>query len=225
MVDTVLYFDGSEDSPHRWIRAVKNRFGPVNELGIFVMTDRGLKGVSNPSAIFLSRYDKPVTGSVITATREGSRPLLIEIQALVDETDQPLPRRVCLGLDPHRLAMLLAVLHKHCGVSSGGMDVFINAVGGVRIAETAGDLALLAAILSSLRDKPIPEDVIIFGEVGLAGEIRPVQAGQERLREAAKHGFTRAIIPKANAPRETFGKLTIQAVQTLAEAVEQISCL
>lgn len=225
MVDTVLYFDGEQDGRHRWIRAVKNRFGPVNELGIFVMTDRGLKGVTNPSAIFLSRFEKPVSGSVITATREGSRPLLVEIQALVDDNDLPMPRRVSLGLDAQRLAMLLAVLHKHCGISTASQDIFINAVGGVRITETASDLALLAAVLSSLRDKPIPQDVVIFGEVGLAGEIRPVQAGQDRLREAAKHGFTRAIIPKANAPREAYDGLQIYAAQTLAEAVEHIKGL
>ncbi len=220
MVDTVLYFEGDQDNRYRLIRAVKNRFGAVNELGIFAMTEKGLREVSNPSAIFLSRYTTPVAGSVITATREGSRPLLVEIQALVDQSHMSNPRRLSLGLDPQRLAMLLAVFHRHSGIVTHDQDVFINAVGGVRITEPASDLALLLAVLSSLRNAPIPHDMIVFGEVGLAGEIRPVQAGQERLREAAKHGFTRAIIPHANAPRTAIPNMAVIAVHTLSEAIE-----
>lgn len=220
MVDTVLYFEGDQDSRYRVIRAVKNRFGAVNELGIFAMTDKGLREVSNPSAIFLSRYEKPVSGSVIMATQEGSRPLLVEVQALVDESHMSNPRRVCIGLESPRLAMLLAVLHRHAGIATHDQDVFVNAVGGVRISETAADLALLLAVLSSMRNHPLPHDVLVFGEVGLAGEIRPVQAGQERLREAEKHGFKKAIIPYANAPKHKLGDLEICSVQSLQEAVE-----
>jgi DNA repair protein RadA/Sms len=221
MVDTVLYFEGEQDSRYRVIRAVKNRFGAVNELGIFAMTDKGLREVSNPSAIFLSRYAKPVSGSVIMATQEGSRPLLVEIQALVDMSHMANPRRVCVGLESPRLAMLLAVLHRHAGITTYDQDVFVNAVGGVRITETGADLALLLAVLSSMRDQPVPHDVLVFGEVGLAGEIRPVQAGQERLREAAKHGFKNAIVPFANSPKEKkIGDLEISPVQTLTEAVD-----
>ncbi len=220
MVDSVLYFEGEQDSRYRMIRGIKNRFGAVNELGIFAMTDKGLREVSNPSAIFLSRYEKPVSGSVIMATKEGTRPLLVEVQALVDQSHMGNPRRVCVGLDTQRLAMLLAVLHRHSGIATFDQDVFVNAVGGVRITETGGDLALLLAVLSSLRDRPVPHDVIIFGEVGLAGEIRPVQSGQERLREAAKHGFKRAIVPYANAPKDNIDGMKIFATQTLQEAVE-----
>lgn len=220
MVDTVLYFEGEQDSRYRVIRAVKNRFGAVNELGIFAMTDKGLREVSNPSAIFLSRYEKPVSGSVIMATQEASRPLLVEIQALVDLSHMGNPRRVCVGLESPRLAMLLAVLHRHAGIATFDQDVFVNAVGGVRISETGSDLALLLAVLSSMRDHPLPHDVLVFGEVGLAGEIRPVTAGQERLREAAKHGFKKAIIPAGNAPKGNVGDLEIFAIQTLQEAVE-----
>lgn len=220
MVDTVLYFEGEQDSRYRMIRAVKNRFGPVNELGIFAMTDKGLREVSNPSAIFLSRYEKPVSGSVIMATREGSRPLLVEVQALVDESHMANPRRVCVGVESPRLAMLLAVLHRHAGIVTYDQDVFVNVVGGVRITETGADLALLMAILSSLRNRPIPHDVIIFGEVGLAGEIRPVQGGQERLREAVKHGFKKAIIPASNAPKGKVGEIEVCAAHSLTEAVD-----
>jgi DNA repair protein RadA/Sms len=220
MVDTVLYFEGEQDSRYRVIRAVKNRFGAVNELGIFAMTDKGLREVSNPSAIFLSRYDKPVSGSVIMATQEGSRPLLVEVQALVDQSHMGNPRRICVGLESPRLAMLLAVLHRHAGVMTSDQDVFVNAVGGVRITETGADLALLMAVLSSMRNRPFPHDVLVFGEVGLAGEIRPVTAGQERLKEAAKHGFKKAIVPSSNMPKTNLGELEICPVQTLQDAVE-----
>ena len=201
MVDTVLYFEGDPSGRLRVLRAVKNRYGPVNELGVFAMTERGLKEVSNPSAIFLSRHETPVAGSVIMVTREGTRPLLVEIQALVDECHGGNPRRVTLGLEQNRLAMLLAVLHRHGGVAMYDQDVYVNAVGGVRINETAADLAVLLASLSSFRDRPLPTDLVVFGEVGLAGEIRPVPNGEERLREAAKHGFKQAIVPRANLPR------------------------
>ncbi len=220
MVDTVLYFEGEQDSRYRLIRAVKNRFGAVNELGIFAMTDKGLREVNNPSAIFLSRYEKPVSGSVIMATKEGTRPLLVEVQALVDSSHMANPRRVCVGLDPQRLSMLLAVLHRHSGIVTFDQDVFVNAVGGARISETGGDLALLFAVLSSLRNRPVPHDMIIFGEVGLAGEIRPVQNGQERLREAAKHGFKHAIIPHGNAPKQAIDGMTILGAQSLQEAID-----
>jgi DNA repair protein RadA/Sms len=220
MVDTVLYFEGEQDSRYRVIRAVKNRFGAVNELGIFAMTDKGLREVNNPSAIFLSRYENPVAGSVIMATREGSRPLLVEVQALVDESHMGNPRRVCVGLDAQRLSMLLAVLNRHAGIQTHDQDVFVNVVGGVRITETGADLALLLAVLSSLRNRPIPQDLIVFGELGLAGEIRPVQGGQERLREAAKHGFKQAIVPFANTPKQTIEGMQIIAAKTLQEAVD-----
>lgn len=222
MVDTVLYFEGDPGERYRIVRAVKNRFGAVNELGIFAMTEEGLKTISNPSAIFLSRHEQPVPGSIITVTREGSRPLLIELQALVDESHSNNPRRVCLGLDPNRLNMLLAVMHRHAGIAMFDQDVFINVVGGVRLTETSADTAIILASLSSFRDKPLPNDVFTFGEVGLAGEIRPVPNGQERLREAAKHGFKTAIIPKANLPRkgETIAGLNIISVQRVSELIE-----
>jgi DNA repair protein RadA/Sms len=222
MVDTVLYFEGDPGERYRMIRAVKNRFGAVNELGIFAMTDEGLKTVSNPSAIFLSRHEKPVPGSIITVTREGSRPLLIELQALVDESHSNNPRRVCLGLDPNRLNMILAVMHRHAGIAMFDQDVFINIVGGVRLTETSADTALILAALSSFRDRPLANDLFTFGEVGLAGEIRPVPNGQERLREAAKHGFKQAIIPKANMPRknEAIAGLDIIGVQRVSELVD-----
>lgn len=223
MVDTVLYFEGERDSRLRVIRAVKNRFGAVNELGVFGMTDKGLREVSNPSAIFLSRYDQPVAGSVIMVTWEGSRPMLVEVQALVSESHAPNPRRITVGLDQNRLAMLLAVLQRHGGITTYDQDVFVNVVGGVRVLETGADLSLLCAVLSSLRNKPIPNDLIVFGEVGLAGEIRPVQSGQERLREAAKHGFKRAIVPHANAPKKSsIPDLEIIAVQQLHEALSAL---
>ncbi len=219
MVDTVLYFEGDTSSSFRVIRAVKNRFGAVNELGVFAMTEKGLREVSNPSAIFLSRHEEPVPGSVIMVTREGSRPLLVEVQALVDESHGANPRRVTLGLDQNRLAMLLAVLHRHGGVAMYDQDVFVNVVGGVRVTETGADLAVVLAALSSLRNRPLPMDLVVFGEIGLAGEIRPVQNGQERLREAAKHGFKRAIIPKANAPKDSIKGIEVMAVQRLADAL------
>lgn len=218
MVDTVLYFEGDQDSRYRIIRAVKNRFGAVNELGVFGMTDKGLREVSNPSAIFLSRYEEPVAGSSVMVTWEGSRPLLVEVQALVDESHLGNPRRVTVGLEHNRLAMLLAVLHRHGGVPTYDQDVFVNVVGGVRVTETAADLAVLLATVSSLRNKTLPMDLIVFGEVGLSGEIRPVQCGQERLKEAAKHGFKRAIIPAGNAPKKQ-GDIEIISVKNLSEAL------
>lgn len=222
MVDTVLYFEGESDSRYRVIRAVKNRFGAVNELGIFAMTDKGLKGVNNPSAIFLSRYDKPVSGSSVMVTWEGSRPMLVEVQALVDESHLGNPRRVTVGLEQNRLALILAVLHRHGGIITYNQDVFVNVVGGVRVSETAADLPVLFAVLSSLKDKPLPLDLIVFGELGLAGEIRPVQSGQERLKEASKHGFKRAIVPEANAPKNPIEGMEIISVQRLQEALKYI---
>ncbi len=201
MVDTVLYFEGDSGERYRMIRAIKNRFGAVNELGLFAMTEQGLKAVSNPSAIFLSRHEEPVAGSVITVTREGNRPLLVEVQALVDESHLANPRRVTLGLDQNRLSMLLAVLHRHGGIAMYDQDVFINIVGGVRVTETAADTAMLLSILSSFRNRPLPQKLFTFGEIGLAGEIRPVPNGQERIKEAAKHGFTHAVIPQGNMPK------------------------
>ncbi|MBU1724969.1 MAG: DNA repair protein RadA [Gammaproteobacteria bacterium] len=220
MVDTVLYFEGDPGGRYRILRAVKNRFGAVNELGVFAMTEQGLKGVSNPSAIFLSRHEEAVSGSVIMVTREGTRPLMVEVQALVDESHGPAPRRVTLGLEQNRLAMLLAVLHRHGGISMFDQDVFINVVGGVKISETAADLPLLLAALSSFRNRPLPADLVVFGEVGLAGEIRPVPNGEERLREAAKHGFKQAIVPKGNKPRHPIDGMKIMAVSRLDKAIE-----
>ncbi|MDR2877941.1 MAG: DNA repair protein RadA, partial [Chromatiales bacterium] len=221
MVDTVLYFEGDSGSRYRVVRAIKNRFGAVNEVGVFAMTEHGLKGVSNPSAIFVSRHETPVSGSVITVMREGSRPLLLEVQALVAESHAPSPRRVAVGLDQNRLAMLLAVLQRHSGIAMYDQDVFINIVGGVRIGETAADLPIALAALSSLRNRPLSGDTVVFGEIGLAGEIRPVPGGQERLKEAAQHGFMRAIVPKANRPGKTAvpAGMEIIAVQRLEEAV------
>lgn len=219
MVDTVLYFEGEADNRLRLIRAVKNRFGAVNELGVFAMTEKGLREVTNPSAIFLSRAPEAVSGSIVMVTWEGSRPMLIEVQALVDTSHLANPRRVTVGLDQNRLSMLLAVLHRHGGIATYDQDVFVNVVGGVRVSETASDLAVLLAILSSLRNRPLPHDLIVFGEIGLAGEIRPVPSGQERLREAAKHGFKRAIVPKANAPKGGIDGLEIRTVQRLDEAL------
>jgi DNA repair protein RadA/Sms len=223
MVDTVLYFEHDAGSRYRLLRAVKNRFGAVNELGVFAMTDAGLREVSNPSAIFLSRHEQPVPGSVITVTRQGSRPLLVEVQALVDTSQVGNPRRVALGLESNRLAMLLAVLHRHAGVSLSDQDVFVNVVGGMRIQETAADLPLLLAALSSLRGNAVAGDLVVFGEVGLAGEIRPVQGGEERLAEAAKHGFKRAIVPEANRPRKT-AKLDLEVtpVTRLEQAIRAL---
>jgi DNA repair protein RadA/Sms len=220
MVDAVLYFEGESGSRFRVLRAFKNRFGAVNELGVFAMTDKGLREVPNPSAIFLSgAAENP--GSAVMVTREGTRPLLVEVQALVDQSPLANPRRVALGLEQNRLAMLLAVLHRHAGIGVFDQDVFVNVVGGIRLQETAADLPVLLAVLSSLRDRPLADKTVAFGEVGLSGEIRPVPNGEERLREAATHGFLRAIVPTANAPKKgQFGKLEVIAVTRLAEAVE-----
>lgn len=222
MVDTVLYFEGDPGGRYRLIRAVKNRYGAVNELGVFAMTEQGLREVNNPSAIFLSRHEQQVPGSVIMVSREGTRPILLEIQALVDESHSSQPRRLTVGLEQNRLAMLLAVMHRHLGIVTYDQDVFVNAVGGVRISETAADLAIVIAVLSSLKDKPMSSDLIVFGEVGLAGEIRPVQNGEDRLREAAKHGFKQAIIPKANMPKSPPDNITLQPVATLADISNHI---
>jgi DNA repair protein RadA/Sms len=219
MVDTVLYFEGESHSRFRVIRAVKNRFGAVNELGLFAMTDKGLREVTNPSAMFLSGERGASPGSVVLATWEGTRPLLVEVQALVDQSHLGNPRRVTVGLEAQRLAMLLAVLHRHGGIFTHDQDVFINAVGGVRITETGADLPVLLAVLSSLRNQPLPADLVAFGEVGLGGEVRPIQGGPERLREAAKHGFKQAIVPKANVPRGGVDGLKIQAVARLVDAL------
>ncbi len=221
IVDTVLYFEGETSSSFRLVRAFKNRYGAVNELGVFAMTERGLRGVSNPSAMFLSQHGQPVSGSCVMVTQEGTRPLLVEIQALVDSAHGN-PRRLTVGLDAARLAMLLAVLHRHAGVVCADQDVFVNAVGGVKIGEPAGDLAVLLAIVSSLKNRPLPQKLVVFGEVGLAGEIRPAPRGQERLREAAKLGFTHALIPKANAPKQKIDGLTIIAVERIEEAFAKL---
>ena len=222
MVDTVLYFEGESHSSFRLIRAFKNRFGAVNELGVFAMTDRGLKGVSNPSALFLSKHDVQVAGSCVMATQEGTRPLLVEIQALVDAAHVPNPRRLSVGLDQQRLAMLLAVLHRHAGIAAFDQDVFVNAVGGVRIGEPAADLPVLLAVVSSMRDKPLPRGLVAFGEVGLAGEVRPAPRGQERLREAAKLGFSMALIPKQNAPKQVIEGLEVIAVDRVEHALARM---
>jgi len=221
MVDTVLYFEGQSDSRYRLIRAFKNRFGAVNELGIFAMTDRGLKEVDNSSAIFLSRSEN-IPGSIATATWEGSRPMLIEVQALVDQSYLQNPKRVTIGLDHNRLALALAVLHRHCGVVTYNQDVFVNVVGGVRVNETATDLPMLLAVTSSLKNLVVPQDTVVFGEVGLAGEIRPVQSGQERLKEAQKHGFKRAIVPFGNAPKNALKGMEVIAVKHLKGALESL---
>ena len=229
MVDTVLYFEGDTHSSFRLIRAIKNRFGAVNEIGVFAMTEKGLKGVANPSAIFLSQHAEPVPGSCVLVTLEGTRPLLVEIQALVDDGG-PSPRRLSVGLDRDRLAMLLAVLHRHAGIACMDQDVFVNAVGGVRISEPAADLAVMLAITSSLRGKALPKGFLAFGEVGLAGEVRPAPRGQDRLKEAAKLGFTVAVVPRANAPKAShlkahakdFEGLTIHPVDRIEEAMEVV---
>jgi DNA repair protein RadA/Sms len=220
IVDTVLFLEGQSDSRFRTLRAIKNRFGAVNELGVFAMTEKGMKQIKNPSAIFLSRGDEPAPGSVVMVIWEGSRPLLVEIQALVDESPYGSPRRVTVGLDQNRIAMLLAVMHRHGGVQAGDQDVYVNVVGGVKVGETSADLALLSAILSSMRNRPLPQDLIIFGEVGLAGEIRPVPSGQERIIEAAKHGFKRAIVPLANVPKGGVPGMQISGVKTLQQALD-----
>jgi len=222
IVDTVLYFEGDTQSSYRLVRAIKNRFGAVNELGVFAMTEKGLKGVSNPSALFLSQHDSQVPGSCVMVTQEGTRPLLVEIQALVDTSHLPNARRLSVGLEQNRLAMLLAVLHRHAGIAAFDQDVFINAVGGVKITEPAADLAVLLAINSSMRSKPLPRGLVVFGEVGLAGEIRPAPRGQERLREAAKLGFSLAVIPKSNAPKVKIEGMSIIAVERIEEAFNKL---
>ena len=220
MVDAVLYFEGESGSRFRILRAFKNRFGAVNELGVFAMSEKGLKEVPNPSAIFLSSHAQPTPGSAVMVTREGTRPLLVEVQALVDASALPNPRRVTLGLEQNRLAMLLAVLHRHGGAAVYDQDVFVNVVGGIRVQETAADLPVLLAVLSSFRDRALPDKLVVFGEVGLSGEIRPVPNGEERLREAATHGFRHAIVPKANAPKKSrIGELEIIGVDRLADAL------
>ena len=222
IVDGVVYLEGQSDSPYRMMRSMKNRFGAVNELGVFAMTDTGMKEVKNPSAIFLSRSDQIAPGSVVTIAWEGSRPLLIELQALVDDNQYGQPRRVCIGSDPQRLIMLLAIAHRHGGVQLGDQDVFINVVGGVKVSETSVDLALLLAMASSFRNKVLPESLIVFGEVGLSGEIRPVPNGQSRIKEAIKHGFKTAIIPYQNKPKNKYKEINVIAVKTLSEALSEI---
>lgn len=219
MVDTVLYFEGETGSRFRVMRAVKNRFGATGELGVFAMTEGGLKEVKSPSAIFLSHRSVQTPGSAVCVLREGSRPLLVEVQALVDETALANPRRVTVGMEANRLAMLLAVLHRHGGIATGGQDVFVNVVGGVRLSETAGDLAVVLAVLSSLCGRPLAHELVVFGELGLTGEVRPVPHGEERLREAAKHGFKRAIVPCHNAPKGGIAGMEIVQVKTLQEAL------
>jgi DNA repair protein RadA/Sms len=222
MVDTVLYFEGDPGDRYRILRAIKNRFGAVNELGVFAMTGNGLKEVRNPSAIFLSRHETAVPGSVVMVTWEGTRPLLVEVQALVDQSQSGSPRRVTLGMEQNRLSMLLAVLHRHGGLFLADQDVFVNLVGGMKVSETAADLAVLLAVVSSFRNRPLPEDLIVFGEIGLSGELRPVPNGLERLNEAAKHGFKSAIIPAANKPKHEIDGLAVRAVGRLTEVLEAI---
>lgn len=222
MIDCSIMLEGDGDSRYRTLRAIKNRFGAINELGVFAMVETGLKEVKNPSSIFLSRGDEAAAGSVVMVIWEGTRPLLVEIQALVDDSHFGQPKRVAVGLDQNRMNLLLAALHRHGGILLGDQDVYINVVGGVRVAETASDLALLVAALSSFKNQPLPQDLIVFGEVGLAGEIRPVPSGQERIREAAKHGFKRAIVPKANAPRQPITGMEVIAVDKLQQALERL---
>ena len=222
MVDTVLYFEGDSGSRFRLIRAFKNRFGAVNEIGVFSMTEQGLKEVSNPSAMFLSNREEGSSGSAVMVTMEGSRPLLVEVQSLVDESHLGNPRRVTVGLDGNRLAMLLAVLHRHGGIATYDQDVFVNVVGGVRLNETAADLALVLAVHSSLRDQALPRNLLVFGEIGLSGEIRPVPNGQDRLKEASKHGFTRAIIPKGNLPKKPVEGIEVVGVRRLSEVFNEL---
>lgn len=222
IIDVVCYLEGSGDSRFRVMRAVKNRYGAVNELGVFAMTDKGLREIANPSAIFLSRGVAEMPGSVVMAVWEGSRPLLVEMQALVDTCYSEHPRRVTVGLEQNRLAMLLAVLNRHGGIATHGQDVFVNVAGGVRVSETSADLALVLAVFSSLKNKPLPADLVVFGEIGLSGELRPVANGQERLKEAAKHGFKKAIIPAANLPKAGIAGMELTAAGTLAEALAAI---
>ena len=220
MIYCSIMLESSGDSRFRTLRGIKNRFGAVNELGVFAMLDTGMKEVKNPSSIFLNRGDTPSPGTLVTVIWEGTRPLLVELQALVDDSALGNPRRVAVGYDGNRLAMLLAVLNRHGGIFTGDQDVFLNIVGGVRVSETAADLATLLAIVSSLRNRPIPHDVAVFGEVGLSGEIRPVPNGQERCREASKHGFKRIILPRANAPKAAISGVTVVAIETLQQALE-----
>ncbi len=221
MVDTVLYFESDSGSRFRVVRAVKNRFGAANEIGVFAMSEAGLKEVRNPSAIFLSRQGAPSAGSIVMVAREGTRPLLVEVQVLVDDSVLANPRRVAVGVDNNRLALLLAVLHRHAGIAMHGQDVFANVVGGVRIAETAADLPMLLAAVSSLRDRALPQDLAAFGEVGLAGEVRPVPYGEERIREAAKHGLRTVVVPEANKPKVAPDGVQVIAVQRLSDALER----
>jgi DNA repair protein RadA/Sms len=222
IVDTVLYFEGDQNSSFRMVRAFKNRFGAVNELGVFAMTEKGLREVTNPSALFLSHHHEEVSGSCITVTQEGTRPLLIEIQALVDNAHGGTPKRLGVGLEQNRLSMLLAVLHRHGGIACFDQDVFVNAVGGVKITEPGVDLAILCAIVSSFKNQPINQKTIIFGEVGLAGEVRPIQRGQERIKEAAKLGFTRAIIPKANIAKQKIAGIDVLGIEYLSQALQLV---
>lgn len=222
MIDCSIMLEGSGDSRFRTLRGIKNRFGAINELGVFAMLDQGLKEVKNPSSIFLSRSDEPAAGSVVMVIWEGTRPLLVEIQALVDDSHFGNPKRVAVGLDQNRLNLLLAAMHRHGGIHLGDQDVYINVVGGVKVSETAADLALLLAALSSFRNQPLPQDLIVFGEVGLSGEIRPVPSGQERIKEAAKHGFKRAIVPKGNMPRQPIEGMEVIGVEKLQQALERI---
>ncbi|MFY0701660.1 MAG: DNA repair protein RadA [Bermanella sp.] len=222
MIDCSIMLEGDSDNRFRTLRGIKNRFGAVNELGVFAMLEAGLKEVKNPSSIFLSRSEKPVSGSSVMVVWEGTRPILVEIQALVDESHFGHPKRVAVGLDQNRLSMLLAVMHRHGGIHCGDQDVYINVVGGVRVSETSADLALLMSVLSSFRDRPLPQDMVIFGEVGLSGEIRPVPSGQDRLKEAAKHGFKRAIAPKANLPKGGIEGMQVMAVEHISQALEII---
>ncbi|MGK0443457.1 MAG: DNA repair protein RadA/Sms [Bermanella sp.] len=222
MIDCSIMLEGDSDNRFRTLRGIKNRFGAVNELGVFAMMETGLKEVKNPSSIFLSRSDQPVSGSSVMVVWEGTRPILVEIQALVDESHFGHPKRVAVGLDQNRLSMLLAVMHRHGGIHCGDQDVYINVVGGVRVSETSADLALLMSVLSSFRDRPLPQDMVIFGEVGLSGEIRPVPSGQDRLKEAAKHGFKRAIAPKANIPKGGIPGMQVMAVEHISQALEII---
>lgn len=222
MIDCSIMLEGADESRFRTLRGVKNRFGAVNELGVFAMTEKGLREVSNPSAIFLSRASEPAAGSVVMVIWEGTRPILVEVQALVDSSNFGNPRRLAVGVDQNRLSMLLAVLHRHGGLQVGDQDVFINVVGGIKVAETSADLAVVLAIVSSLRDRPLPADLVVFGEVGLSGEIRPVPSGQERLNAAAKHGFRRAIVPQVNVPKGGIKGMEVVGVKTLAGALEAI---
>jgi DNA repair protein RadA/Sms len=225
MIDCFIMLEGDQDARYRTLRSSKNRFGAVNELGIFAMTEKGMLEVPNPSAIFLSRTEEPTPGSIVMVVWEGTRPLLVEAQALVDESGYGNPRRVAVGFEQNRLAMLLAVLHRHGDLQVGDQDVFVNAVGGIKISETSSDLALLMAVVSSFRNRALPQDVICFGEVGLSGEIRPVPNGQERIREAAKHGFTRAIVPKGNLPKKPIDGMKVIGVSQLRQALDAIADL